>query len=117
MLIIIINFLWFHSLRRVVLPWGRLGEGIRLVGGRGRGVFIHSKKNDSRGLQSGDQIIMVFIWMLIVIVHVKRTKCHRTILNKHRSLNLGISACNHNLAAKLPRLYDITYDIRLGKET
>ena len=43
-----INFLWFLSLRRVVLPWGRLGEGIKLVGGRGRGVFIHSKKNDSK---------------------------------------------------------------------
>ncbi|XP_019857159.1 PREDICTED: uncharacterized protein LOC105314219 isoform X1 [Amphimedon queenslandica] len=45
--------------RRVIIPWGRLGDGISLVGGRGRGIFIYSVKEDSRGLQTGDEVLKI----------------------------------------------------------
>ena len=48
-----------HRTRRVILPWGRLGDGVSLIGGRGRGIFIYSQKEDSRGLQTGDQVLKV----------------------------------------------------------
>ena len=46
-------------MKRIVIPWGKLGEGISLVGGRGRGLFFHTAKADNRGLQDGDQLIKV----------------------------------------------------------
>lgn len=46
-------------MRRIVLPWGKLGEGVTMLGGRGRGIFFHIKKPDAKGLQTGDQIIKV----------------------------------------------------------
>lgn len=42
-----------------MLPWGKLGEGVSMVGGRGRGIFFNTLKADSRGLKSGDQLIKV----------------------------------------------------------
>ncbi len=45
--------------RRVLLPRGQLGAGLYLLGGRGRGVFIHSNRRNNSGLQTGDKITMV----------------------------------------------------------
>ena len=42
-----------------MLPWGKLGEGITMVGGRGRGIFFHTQKKDAKGLKSGDQLVKV----------------------------------------------------------
>ena len=53
---------WQHPPRhvnRVLLPKGQLGRGLKLVGGRGYGVFIHSHRHTSRGLQTGDQVTKV----------------------------------------------------------
>jgi len=43
----------------VLLPKGQLGRGLKLVGGRGYGVFIHSHRHTSRGLQTGDQVTKI----------------------------------------------------------
>ena len=43
----------------MLLPKGQLGRGLKLVGGRGYGVFIHSHRHTSRGLQTGDQVTKV----------------------------------------------------------
>jgi len=53
---------WQHPPRhvnRVLLPRGQLGRGLKLVGGRGYGVFIHSHRHTSSGLQTGDQVSKV----------------------------------------------------------
>ena len=48
-----------RHVNRVLLPRGQLGRGLKLVGGRGYGVFVHSHRHTSRGLQTGDQITKV----------------------------------------------------------
>lgn len=50
-----------RSQRRVILPRGFLGTGVKLVGGRGRGMFITSSRKDTRGLQTGDEAIRVSV--------------------------------------------------------
>lgn len=60
--------LFLSSTRRIILPWGRLGSGIMLVGGRGRGIFIYSEKEDSRGLQTGDKLLKVIYYMNFFVI-------------------------------------------------
>ena len=48
----------------MLLPKGQLGAGLKLVGGRGYGVFIHSDRKVTRGLQTGDEVIKVMVAMV-----------------------------------------------------
>ena len=45
--------------RQVLLPSGKLGAGLRIIGGRGNGHFIQSDRQSNRSLQSGDEIIAI----------------------------------------------------------
>ncbi len=47
------------ELRQVILPFGRLGFGLSVIGGRGNGLFIRSERHTDRSLKTGDQIIEV----------------------------------------------------------
>ena len=60
-----------YRTRRVILPWGRLGDGVSLIGGRGRGIFIYSQKEDSRGLQTGDQVLKVRNLITSIFLYTK----------------------------------------------
>ena len=48
-----------YSHRRILLPRGKLGAGLRLVGGRGYGIFVHSDRQANSGLHTGDEITKV----------------------------------------------------------
>ena len=52
-------YYYLFRMRRIVLPWGKLGDDISILGGRGRGIFFHTQRIDSKGLKSGDQLIKV----------------------------------------------------------
>ncbi len=50
-----------------MLPWGKLGDGVTMVGGRGRGIFFHTQKKDTKGLKSGDQLVKVCNQLLLLL--------------------------------------------------
>ena len=53
------------SLRQVILPFGQLGSGLSIIGGRGNGLYICSERHTERSLKTGDQIIQVRLAHLV----------------------------------------------------
>ena len=46
-------------MKQIILPFGKLGNEISIIGGRGNGLYINSRRKNHHGLTTADEIIQV----------------------------------------------------------
>ena len=54
-----------ESMKQIILPFGKLGNEIYIIGGRGNGLYINLRRKNHHGLTTADEIIQVFLLAMI----------------------------------------------------